>query len=156
MAKVIKAPNPVPYPDRVHYSIFLAGSIDMGSAVDWQKEVENAFSEYNINILNPRRDDWDSSWVQDISNDQFKQQVQWELDHLEWSDLILVYFDPKGQAPITLMELGLHARSGKMIVCCPEGYWRRGNVQVVCDMYEIPLVNTLEDLIEQAREWMFD
>lgn len=156
MAKVIKAPNPVPYPDRVHYSIFLAGSIDMGNAVDWQKEVENAFSEYNINILNPRRDDWDSSWVQDISNDQFKQQVQWELDHLEWSDLILVYFDPKGQAPITLMELGLHARSGKIIVCCPEGYWRRGNVQIVCDMYEIPLVNTLEELIEEAREWMFD
>lgn len=156
MAKIIKAPNTIPYPDMVRYSIFLAGSIDMGNAVDWQKEVEDALSDKNIVILNPRRDDWDATWVQDISNDQFKQQVQWELDHLEWSDLILVYFDPNGQAPITLMELGLHARSGKMIVCCPEGYWRRGNVQVVCDMYEIPLVNTLEDLIEHAREWMFD
>ena len=35
------------------------------------------------------------------------------------------------RAPITLLELGLFARSGKLIVCCPDGYWRKGNIEVV-------------------------
>jgi hypothetical protein len=45
-----------------------------------------------------------------------------------------------------LLELGLFARSGKMVVCCPEGFWRRGNVQIVCQSFEIQLVETLEEL----------
>jgi hypothetical protein len=45
-----------------------------------------------------------------------------------------------------LLELGLFARSGKMVVCCPGGYWRRGNVQIVCKRFGILLVDTLEEL----------
>lgn len=158
MAKVIKAPNSVPYHDRDKYSIFLAGSIDMGNAVNWQERFEAAFEEDDILILNPRRDDWDSTWVQDISNPQFKQQVVWELDHIDSSDLVVMYFDPNGQAPITLLELGICAASldTNIIVCCPPGYWRRGNVQIVCEMFNITLVDALEDLINETREWLVD
>lgn len=158
MANVIKAPNPIPYHERNKYSIFLAGSIDMGKAVNWQEQVEAAFADQDINILNPRRDDWDASWVQDISNPQFKQQVEWELDNIESSDLVLMYFDPNGQAPITLLELGICAASlnTEIIVCCPPGYWRRGNVQVVCKFFNVTLVDTLEELINEVKEWMAD
>ena len=42
-------------------NVFLAGSIENGKADDWQKDIveyiNNYFSEYNINIFNPRRDD---------------------------------------------------------------------------------------------------
>jgi hypothetical protein len=32
-------------------------------------------------------------------------------------------------------------------VCCPEGFWRRGNVEMVCRRLRIPLFETLDDLI---------
>lgn len=143
-------------PDRIGplktKSLFLAGSIDMGEAENWQEQITRALSDLPIAVFNPRRDDWDSSWEQDISNDQFREQVEWELQQMERSDVMCVYFDKDGKAPITLMELGLHARSGKVVVCCPEGYWRRGNVQVVCAQYGIKMVADLPELIIALRE----
>ena len=62
-----------------------------------------------------------------------------------------MYFAPETKAPITLLELGLFARTGKAVVCCPEGFWRKGNVDVVCRMYDIPQVVTLDELIGAAR-----
>ncbi len=133
-------------------TLFLAGSIDMGKAVDWQKAVTEAFKDVPVTILNPRRDDWDSSWEQDIENEKFAEQVNWELDAQDEADYIVMFFDPEGQAPITLMELGLYAekKAGKMIVCCADGFWRKGNVQVVCDRFDIPMVETLDELIAGA------
>lgn len=134
-----------------HNSVFLAGSIDMGQAENWQQRVTDALRSLPVSIFNPRRDDWDSSWVQDISDDRFREQVEWELDHLEKASVICVYFDPEGKAPITLMELGLFANSNKIVVCCPPGYWRRGNVQIVCARYNIPLHDDIEDMIEDVK-----
>ena len=57
--------------------IFLAGSIEMGTAEDWQSKVIKELETYKGYIFNPRRDDWDSSWVQDINNSQFFEQVTW-------------------------------------------------------------------------------
>lgn len=155
MATVIKAPTPVPYNLRHMESIFLVGSIDMGVAVNWQERVEQELANFDVVICNPRRDDWDSSWVQDISNDKFREQVEWELDHIEGADFVIVYFDPNGPAPITLLELGTISQfryaGDKVVVCCPEGYWRRGNVQIVCDRYGIPLYETLDDAITALK-----
>lgn len=55
----------------------------------------------------------------------------------------------KGAHP--LLELGLFAKSGKLLVCCPEGYWRRGNVEVICARYQIPAVARFQDLVDFAR-----
>lgn len=142
----IKAPNEVPtFTDKV--KVFLAGSIEMGSAIDWQKEIVEKLKDENILFLNPRRDDWDSSWTQSITNLQFRTQVTWELDNLDTADFIIMYFAPNTKSPISLLELGLYATTNKMIVCCPEGFWRKGNVEIVCDRYNIELVNTLDELI---------
>jgi hypothetical protein len=48
----------------------------------------------------------------------------------------------------------LFAKSGKLLVCCPEGYWRRGNVEVVCARYQIPAVARFQDLVDFARSQM--
>ena len=134
-----------------NYKIFLAGSIDQGKAIDWQTQISDLLSAAPITVFNPRRDDWDSSWVQDISNEQFRYQVEWELEHMEMADKILMFYDPKGQAPITLLEMGLHATDGKLIVCCPDGFWRKGNVQIVCNTHQIPLYDTMEDFITAIK-----
>jgi hypothetical protein len=62
-----------------------------------------------------------------------------------------MFFAPATKAPITLLELGLFARSGKLLVGCPVGFWRRGNVEVVCARYGIPLVDSLTALIDLVR-----
>ena len=69
-------------------SIFLAGSIEMGKAEDWQAYIGNNLFSHDIIILNPRREHWDSSWKQSIDNPVFKEQVDWELDALGQADLI--------------------------------------------------------------------
>jgi hypothetical protein len=133
--------------------VFLAGSIEMGLAEPWQERLVELFKDTDIRFLNPRRDDWDSSWVQEASNPQFTQQVNWELDALDYSDLIVFYFDPNTKSPITLMELGLYAASGKVIiVCCPDGFWRKGNVEIVCQRHNVTLVNSFDELVDAVRK----
>jgi hypothetical protein len=152
--KVIKAPNQFDTCDGVGtISIFLAGSIEMGLAEPWQEKLVNEFKDSGLTFLNPRRDDWDSSWEQKASNPQFSQQVNWELDALEYSDIIVFYFDPKTQSPITLMELGLFASYNlgckPIVVCCPDGFWRKGNVEIVCNRFGINVLNTFDELVKE-------
>lgn len=147
--QVIKPPESLPHVrvnGVVPHSVFLAGSIEMGKATDWQTLLTGMLSRKEGFVFNPRRDDWDSSWEQTIENPNFYGQVNWELLGLDIAQVIAFYFDPTTKSPISLMELGLHAASKKCIVCCPDGFWRKGNVEIVCERYGIPLTNTLPDL----------
>lgn len=151
MPHILKPPTPLSLAgDRP--SVFLAGSIEMGAASEWQADFERALADLDVTILNPRRDAWDGTWVQSIDNPQFREQVEWELAGQEQATLIAMYFAPATKAPITLLELGLFARSGKVIVCCPAGYWRRGNDEVVCRQNGVPLVESLPELVEAVRQ----
>ena len=132
--------------------VFLAGSIDMGAAEDWQSRVVNEFENEKVTFLNPRREDWDKSWKQDIENPEFREQVQWELDNQRKADVIAMYFAPDSKSPISLLELGLFADTGKMIVCCPDGFYRKGNVDIVCKKYNVEEVETFKDFIAKIRE----
>lgn len=130
-------------------TVFLAGSIEMGVADMWQERVTAALEGRNILVLNPRRDNWDSSWRQSIDHPQFREQVEWELNGIDDAKVIIFYFAPDTKSPITLLELGMQATSHpeKMIVCCPEGFWRKGNVDIVCNRFRIHQVDTLDDMI---------
>ena len=149
-AKVFKPPQAVRKPEG-RPAAFLAGSIEMGEAEDWQAVISEALGDLEIVILNPRRDAWDASWAQSIDNPQFRGQVEWELDGMAQADVIAMYFAPATKAPITLLELGLHARSGKLVVCCPDGFWRKGNVDIVCARHGIEQVADLVALAAAVR-----
>lgn len=143
--KVFYAPEAIE--DNGQKSIFLAGTIDMGNSENWQATTIQYFEESSVNILNPRRLSWDSSWKQEAENPEFKQQVNWELDALEKADIIMMNFLPTSQSPITLLELGLFAASGKLLVCCPRSFWRFGNVQIICQNYQIPHFEDFQSLL---------
>ena len=136
-------------------AIFLGGSIEMGTAEDWQVRLIKELKHHEGVLLNPRRSDWDSTWVQSIHNEKFAEQVNWELDALDCANTVIFYFDPNTKSPITLMELGLqaswHNNGKRVIVCCPDGYWRKGNVEIVCDRFRIPVLNTLDELIDMLK-----
>lgn len=136
------------------FSIFLAGSIEMGAAENWQNKVIKELSDTDVIVFNPRRPDWDSSWVQSIDNPDFYKQVNWELDHIEAASIIMFYFDPNTMSPITLMELGVVAQdiSKEIFVCCNEPFWRKGNVDIICKRNNIKMYASLNDMIKAVKE----
>lgn len=135
----------VGYPSRP-ITIFLAGSIDFGFARDWQNEVIKCFENHElISFFNPRNEKFDTNMLQSINNDAFSYQVNWELNNLERADLIFMFISGDCKSPISLMEMGLFARSGKLIVACEKNFWRRGNVEILCAREGIPLLSSLED-----------
>lgn len=127
-------------------TVFLAGTIDMGSSEDWQSRVAEQLRMRGFVVFNPRRDDWDSSWKQEMSDPAFYQQVTWELNALSKADYIIMYLAPESKSPISLLELGLYARSGKLLICCPKEYWRSGNVDVICHKYGIRQFDSLDQI----------
>lgn len=162
--RVVKAPDKE-YGDRRNRLLFLAGSIEMGKATNWQDRVAVYLADVSGTILNPRRDDWDSSWKQSLENPQFVEQVEWEFDGLEDADYVFMYFEPMTQSPITLLELGLMAQHRsyqdsdysniiKMLVVCPEGFWRKGDVDVVCRKYDIDQRPSLKAGMEAMKAWL--
>lgn len=149
---MIEIQAPHRFEDTPGRRLFLAGSIEMGTAEDWQARVRDHLSDLDrLVVLNPRRDDWDASWRQSIDDPRFRQQVEWELDALEAADLVAMYLHPDTRAPISLLELGLFVRAKRLLVCCPEGYWRRGNVEVVCARYGAELHHEFEPWLGALR-----
>ncbi|OAK98326.1 hypothetical protein IQ06DRAFT_31110 [Phaeosphaeriaceae sp. SRC1lsM3a] len=130
-------------------SVIFYGAIQSEPA--WQSILAASLSDLPIDILDPRRDDWDSSWVEDISFPKFKEQVEWEMDFAKVADVVVFYFPPGALTPIALLELGMYAATGKVVVCCPEGFYKRGNVQMVCSRYGIDLLEDLDSLKDNVR-----
>ena len=139
--------------------VFLGGSIEMGKAENWQVKLAEYLKDVpDLILLNPRREDWDSSWIQDPTpGTQFHEQVTWELQAQEDSDIIFYNFESGTQSPITLFELGLFGNSlYDVVVCCPEDFWRYGNVKIVCDRYGVPLYNTKEEAFVELKKKIGD
>lgn len=150
---VIKPPQPLPI-SFTEPVLFLGGSIEMGAATMWQDRIIDALSTENrLTILNPRRDDWDASWIQDpTEGTPFREQVEWELKGQDAADIIIYYFDSNTKSPITLLELGLYADTDKDIfVYCEKDFWRYGNVKIVCDKYFIKVYNNEHSLVRRIK-----
>lgn len=153
---VIKPPDPLP-DIMAKPAVFLAGSIEQGSARDWQVEITEVLKGEDIYVLNPRRESWNASLEQSIDNLVFRGQVEWELSAMERSSVILMHFEPETKSPITLLELGLWARlagaeaDDRLVVHCPDGFWRKGNVDVVCSFYGVQQAQSIEEMTALAR-----
>mgnify|MGYP000895440892 FL=1 len=124
--------------------VFLAGTIDMGSSVDWQKGLVQFFETKNGKwiLFNPRQDKWDGT-----KKGEMDYQVNWELSHLEESSFIIMNILGTSKSPVSLLELGLFARSGKMAVVCDSTFYRYDNVRITCKKYGIHLYPTLDALL---------
>lgn len=148
--EVYKAPQK--YPSDSKFTVFLGGSIEQGKAELWQDTLTEKLKDFDIRILNPRREDYDAGQKQSIDNPYFKEQVTWELDGLDRSDLIVMYLQPDTLSPISMMEIGLYINTldwnKQMIICTPNGFWRRGNIEILVDRFPFHcrLVDSIEEL----------
>lgn len=131
-------------------TVFLAGTIDMGSGEDWQARADSLFAalpDGDFLLFNPRQEHWDAERPGEMDY-----QVNWELDHLEKADWIIMNFLPGSRSPITLLELGLHARGGRLLVICPPGFYRYDNVRITCGRYGVPMLDSLEDAVRHIGQ----
>lgn len=150
-----KAPNDLTIYDRDVPQVFLAGTIDMGASADWQAFARDQFADDDVILFNPRRDDWNSSWEQTKDNPHFLEQVMWELRHLDRADFILMHFEEGSLSPITLLELGLYSTHPGLVVSCPKGFWRRGNVEICADYIGFTMYDTLVGAITHIKRGLW-
>lgn len=152
--------------DRAKIKIFLAGSIEMGIAKEWQKQLENDLTALDIDtdliVFNPRRDDFDPHAKYSADNPYMGEQIEWELEHILMSDIVVFFFASETMSPITLYELGLisqdvYLHRKKAVVFCEEGYLKKANVDVNTQYFDIPTVtnwpsflNKIVDLIKDS------
>ena len=74
------------------------------------------------------------------------------MDAIQNSDLVIFYFQPGTMSPISIGELYYVAALGKTtMVCCPEGFWRKGNIDIVCAKHNIRQYASLEELISNIN-----
>lgn len=147
---IVKSPHSLPTSDN-RIKIFLGGSIDMGNTANWQAELEKELLDENVIVLNPRRDDWNKEWKPINSDKNFREQVEWELSALEYSDIIIMYFAPDSKSPISLLEFGMYAKTKKLMVICPTGFWRKGNVDIVSERYNISTFESFTEMIAELK-----
>lgn len=124
-------------------AIFLGGTIEGGTGVDWQKELSKILREVlpadvDINVYNPRRPHWD----QNCDVGERINQIKWEHYYLDRSDIIVMNILEDSKSPISLMEVGMYADSDKLLIFCPKSFYRYENVLCVCQKYDIPLYDT--------------
>ena len=139
MARVITAPEALPRV-LIGWSVFLAGAIDMGAAVDWQTWViERLADQSNIVLFNPRR--------AAFTPDTLDEQIRWELEALECVNTVFMWFPKAAKAPISFFESGLYWRSGKLLVGAEEGFYRRRNLELTGERYGVMVHETLDAMV---------
>lgn len=149
--RVYTAPEILDFPIKERLSIFLAGSIEQDKAQQWQQQVIGQLSHLRVAIFNPRRHAWNASLEQSTANRDFVDQVNWELDRISSTDVVFFYFQPGTQSPISLAELGLvlgrnqQAKLQEVFVVCPNGFWRKGNVDIMAQCGDFRLYEKLSD-----------
>jgi len=139
------------------FSVFLAGAIDMGSAVNWQSYVISKLQDYHDDLIlvNPRRPKF--------TPDTLDEQIYWELNALDEVDVVFMWFPKDAKAPISFLETGLYFNSNKIVLGAEEGFYRRRNLEITSRLCDEPLLNDLDTMIleivcryEEYREAKID
>jgi len=149
--KEVKAPEKLQPFDRIGtFSIFLGGSIDQGAVWDWQKNLVTALNDYRVILYNPRRDNWDKNWKQDLDNSEFVAQVTWEQHYLKVADYRVFVMTAESKSPITLLELGQYINKPGIVLCEP-GFYRKANVEITAHLNGMPVVDSMDELIQHLK-----
>ena len=120
--------------DYTRHRVYLAGST---KGINWQHTFIQKLSGLDVDVFNPRTNLTDGLFG-------------WEIDHLNVATVIALYFDPKDPSPSGLLTLGMFAKTDRLIVCCPNTFHKKGDVDIICEREDIHTVETLDLLIEHT------
>ena len=117
--------------DYTRHRVYLAGST---KGIDWQRYFINELADLRVDVFNPRSDVVDGLYG-------------WEIEHLNIANVIALYFDPHDTSPNGLLTLGLFSKTDRLIVCCPEQFYKKDDVDYICQREDIHQVETLDLLV---------
>jgi len=125
--------------DYTRHRIYLSGSM---IGVDWQSRFIKQLEPYSFDVFNPR---YPSCHIANNPKDVF----EWELDHMSIANVIAFYFDPFAEhvSNTSLIALGMYAKTDKVIVCCPEDFPRKDDIDALCVYENVAQVDSLDTLI---------
>lgn len=157
----ILTPNspPASTPRAGAHTVFLAGPTNLPWRAAFLALLAPALPPAGppLAVYDPVQPRWDASWreddyyaADDAAASAFRAQTDWELARLAAAATVVVWLDARAAAPVSLLELGLVAASGRAVVGCQPGFWKRGNVQAVCARLGVPLEERLEGLVARV------
>lgn len=158
MKTIIRPPQQYDFTDLEDhdYRVFMAGTIDNGAVVPWvDRIVESLDIDSSVQFIDPRRPDWNSTLANTADCADFREQVEWEMKGLASSTYIVFNILPGSISPVTMLELGWIASSRHhtdVFVCCPDGFWRKGNVDIFCKYHNINVFGDEESLIAALQK----
>ncbi|KAL4811739.1 hypothetical protein BDW67DRAFT_179339 [Aspergillus spinulosporus] len=103
--------------------VFLASTTSKVNTTNWHKTLLTLLANMP-----------DSSWHKDINFAPYHKQVEWELDKQVKADIVIVYFHPATQEPISLLELGICARVPEKAIV------------ILCKRFGIKMVDNVDRL----------
>ena len=135
--RVLFSPEPFLKQTQKKIVVFLAGTF---ASWNWQKWIcaNFQFDDPGVLLLNPRRPDVD------MSKTPSTEQILWTLAAMEEADIVFMHLEPKCLSHISLLEMGLWMRSGKLIVSCGPGFDRFATVLVTARLYGCPCLETID------------
>jgi len=134
--------NKLPLQEQGNQSIFLAGSMDTNINGNWRQDVINRLDD-DYNFFDPTNNNHST-----LHNYQMRAHIKWELDALKMADKIILNFIPNAQSPISLVELGLHVATSKLIVICPKEFYKYRYVNVLCKEYDTPFFHSINEALD--------
>ncbi len=133
----------------VGHSVFLAGPTPRNHATpSWRPHMINLLrkSRYYGDILIPEKEG-------NYMDYDYETQTKWEVKYLNEASLILFWVPrsiPTMPAFTTNIEFGEFMHSGKIILGYPIGAEKMRYLKVRADMHSIPVVHTMEELVNYA------
>lgn len=131
-------------------TLFLAWGITW--CPDWQSQIVQILSDTSLTLINPRRKNFD------VHNKTMEQeQIIWEHENLEQSEMISFWFPQETLCPITLFELGKYLRTSKKIFIGIDPEYRRRRdleIQVPLIRPDISFCYSLEELAWEIQ-WRY-
>jgi hypothetical protein len=149
-------------PQRQRYgrgrSVFLAGNVETGKSRTWKDVLVSQLEEKSneeglrLTVFGPQRKEWERSWEHVSEGSRYREQMRWEFEHMEEADVVVVYVGPATSSFNGPLELGLFAKSGRLVVYCPLEFWKKGNVSIFCERYGVTVVETEDELAGVVME----
>ncbi|PIN89552.1 hypothetical protein COU57_05995 [Candidatus Pacearchaeota archaeon CG10_big_fil_rev_8_21_14_0_10_32_14] len=105
----------------------------------------------DLTLINPRRKDYDFN-----DPNIETQQVEWGFEHLHKARGVSFRFPPQTLCPITLYELGKISVGNKpLFIRVHPDYKRKRDIEIQTGLIrpDVKIVHSLDDLVEQIREW---
>ncbi|TYA78616.1 nucleoside 2-deoxyribosyltransferase domain-containing protein [Seonamhaeicola marinus] len=124
--------------------VFLAGSIDLNLDGNWREQVINLIGD-KVHFIDPTISGHDA-----MNDLQMESHINWELDMLDLADKVFLNFLEESKSPISLVELGMYTRTSKLIVVCPNAFYKSRYIKTLCKKYKIPLFTTLDAAVRTS------